>query len=102
MIIRNLNNPERGNSSATITLNYDEIRCLCNSLYTLAEECDDKDLQRNFNQVYADIIQLFALVKHGRLLDDQIESIYELLNLDKDNMSKIFTEVSGNEEEVKS
>lgn len=69
---------EKGSASATITLNYDEIRCICNSLYALSH-IESAEKEKNFNQVRAMFIELFALVKHGMIPDFEIKCMYDLL-----------------------
>lgn len=62
---------------ATVTFDYDELRCLCNSMAQL-ESCKfDKD--KDFNNVYAKIIELFSLVKHGKLCEFELKKMYGLL-----------------------
>lgn len=83
MIIRDLKYLD-GNSSANVHLTYDEIMCIVNSLNTLSEVAkiegvNPVELHFNFNEVYSDFIQLSALVKHGRLCDDHIKTIHNLL-----------------------
>lgn len=69
---------EKGNTSVTVTFNYDEIRCICNSLYALSQ-IEGVEKEKNFNQVRAMIIELFALVKHGTIPDFEVKCMYDLL-----------------------
>ena len=76
----NIQNLTRENSykGAIIELNYDEIRCICNSLYEISKISFMKK-ERDFNNVYKSFIELFALVKHGFIPDFELESMYKLL-----------------------
>ena len=74
MNIREINTNGR---FATVTFDYDELRCLCNSLYGVSK-FDDVEKDDNFNNVYAKIIELFALVKHGKIPEFELRKMYEL------------------------
>lgn len=63
---------------ATVTFEYDELRCLCNSLFEVSR-FDDVEKDNNFNNVYAKIIELFALVKHGKIPELELKKMYGLL-----------------------
>ncbi len=75
MIIRELNTNSK---FVTVTLDYDEVRCLSNSLYEVSK-FDDVEKEHNFNNVYAKIIELFSLVKHGKIPEFELKLIYKLL-----------------------
>lgn len=75
MIIREINTNSK---YATVTFDYDELRCLCNSLFAVSE-FDDVKKDGNFNNVYAKIIELFALVKHGKIPGFELKKMYNLL-----------------------
>ena len=75
MIIREINTNSK---IATVTLDYDELRCLCNSLYEVSK-FDDVEKDSNFNNVYAKIIELFSLVKHCMIPAFELKHIYKLL-----------------------
>lgn len=77
MYIRNLNSEVR-NGQATITLNYDEIRCICNSLFRLST-VENVEKESNFDKVRAGFITLFALVKHGMIPDFELQTMYNLI-----------------------
>lgn len=87
MIIREINTNSK---FATVTFDYDELRCLCNSLYEVSK-CDDVEKDQDFNTVYAKIIELFALVKHCKIPEFELKLMYKLLyegeedSNDKDN-----------------
>ena len=75
MIIRELNTNSK---FATVTFDYDELRCLSNSLYEVSR-FDDVEKDENFNNVYAKIMELFALVKHGKIPEFELKFMYKLL-----------------------
>ncbi len=79
MIIRELNSDTK---SITVTFNYDECRCLCNSLYEVAQLDIKKD--KDFNSTYAKTIEMFSLVKHGMLPEFELRHIYNLIAKNKD------------------
>lgn len=63
---------------ATISLDYDEIRCLTNCLLYLTRY-NGSNKENNFNTVYADFIMLFSLVEHGMIPSGfELEQIYKL------------------------
>ena len=64
---------------ATVTFYYDELRCLCNSLFEVSR-FDDVEKDDNFNNVYAKIIELFALVKHGHIPEFELNIMHKLIN----------------------
>jgi hypothetical protein len=75
MTIREINTNSK---FATVTFDYDELRCLCNSLYEVSK-LDDAKKDKDFNNVYAKIIELFSLVKHCKIPAFELKLIYELL-----------------------
>ncbi len=81
MIIREINTNSK---SATVTLDYDELRCLSNSLYKVSR-FDDVEKDKDFNNVYAKIIELFSLVKHGMLPEFELKLMCKLLFGEEDH-----------------
>ena len=77
MNIKNLSS-EKGFANATISLDYEEIRCICNSLFTLST-VENVEQESNFDKVRADFVALFALVKHGMIPEFESAIIYKLL-----------------------
>lgn len=75
MIIREINTNSK---FATVTFDYDELRCLRNSLYEVSR-FDDVKKDSNFNNVYAKIIELFALVKHCMIPEFELKLMCKLL-----------------------
>lgn len=75
MIIRDLST---NNKVVTVTFNYDEIRCVNNALFYLSE-FDDVDKDSNFDDVRAKFIELFALVKHGKIPEFELKQMYKLM-----------------------
>lgn len=75
MIIREIHT---GSKYATVTFDYDELRCLLNSLHQVSK-FDDVEKEKNFNDVYAKIIELFALVKHCQIPEFELKLIHKLL-----------------------
>lgn len=75
MFIRELNT---SNKMVTVTFDYDELRCIQNALYQLSK-FDDVEKDRNFNNVRAKIIELFALVKHGMIPEFELSWMHKLL-----------------------
>lgn len=75
MVIRELNSDRK---FVTVTLDYDECRCLCNSMYQLSK-IDTVDKESNFDNVYAKTIELFSLVKHGKIPAFELKQMYNLL-----------------------
>lgn len=74
--------------TATISLNYDEIRCIKNCLFYLTHYKETEE-ENNFNTVYADFIMLFSLIKHGMIpADFELEQIYKLTRKDSDKNVK--------------
>ena len=60
MTIRELNTNSR---FVTVTLDYEDLRCVNNSLYELSR-FDDVEKDKNFDIVRKRFIELFALIKH--------------------------------------
>lgn len=75
MTIREINTNSK---FATVRFDYDELRCLCNSLYEVSK-FDDVEKDENFNKMYANIIELFSLVKHCKIPEFELKLIHELL-----------------------
>lgn len=74
MTIREINTNSK---FATVTFDYDELRCLCNSMSQLDSCKFEKD--KDFNNVYAKIIELFSLVKHCMIPEFELKLVYNLL-----------------------
>ena len=79
--------------SVIVKLDYDELRCINNSLYELSRY-DDLEKDDNLNDVRAKFIELFALVKHGKIPEFELDLIYKLLC----NQQEYPTEKGGGEE----
>lgn len=60
-----------------VKLDYDELRCINNSLFELSRY-DDLEKEDNLNDVRAKFIELFALVKHGKIPEFELKKMYEL------------------------
>lgn len=75
MIIREINTDRK---FATVTFDYDELRCLCNSLFEVSE-LNDVEKDKDFNNVYAKIIELFSLVKHCKIPEFELKMMCKLL-----------------------
>ena len=65
-------------ASVIVKLDYDELRCINNSLYELSRY-DDLEKEDNLNDVRAKFIELFALVKHGKIPDFELKNMYKLM-----------------------
>ena len=65
-------------NSVVVKLNYDELRCINNSLFELSRY-DDLEKEDNLNDVRAKFIELFALVKHGTIPDFELKNMYKLM-----------------------
>ena len=63
---------------ATVTFDYDELRCVVNALFEVSR-FDDVEKDDNFNDVRAKFIELFALVKHGNIPNFELKQMYKLL-----------------------
>lgn len=61
-----------------VRLDYDELRCINNSLYELSRY-DDLEKEDNLNDVRAKFIELFALVKHGMIPDFELKNMHKLM-----------------------
>lgn len=75
MYIRELNTNSK---IVTVTIDYDELRCINNVMYQVSK-FDDVEKDKNFNNVRAKIIELFALVKHGMIPEFELGWVYKLL-----------------------
>lgn len=82
MVIRELNTEAK---FATVTLSYDEIRCLSNSLYQLSR-VEDKDKEFDLQLMNAKMLELFSLIKHGMIPEFELDVIHDLIH--KYNESK--------------
>jgi hypothetical protein len=74
MLIRKI---DTDSQTATVTFDYDELRCLCNSMSQLSSCKFEKD--KDFNNVYAKTIELFSLVKHCMIPEFELKEICKLL-----------------------
>lgn len=73
-----INRLDAKNRHATVTLNYDELCCINNTMYQVSR-FDDIEKDNNFNNVRAKIIKLFALVKHGGIPEFELQNMYKLM-----------------------
>ena len=62
----------------TVRLDYDELCCINNALYQVSR-FDDVEKANNFNDVRAKIIELFALVKHGKIPEFELQNMFKLM-----------------------
>ena len=79
MVIRELNTDAK---FATVTLSYDEIRCISNSLYQICK-AEDIDADYDVDLMRAKMLELFCLVKHGHVPEFELKCIQK--HLDKYN-----------------
>ena len=63
----------------TVTLDYDEVRCINNSLYELSEIANIKR-EHDFDIVRKKFVELFALIKHGHIPAFELDIMHKLLN----------------------
>lgn len=63
---------------AIVELNYDDLCCLVNSLYHQSGTMEESD--PNFDEVYKNFIELFALVKHQHIPDFELKQMYDLID----------------------
>lgn len=75
MYIRELNTNSK---IVTVTLDYDELCCINNAMYQVSR-FDDIEKNKNFNNVRAKIIELFALVKHGKIPEFELQTMFKLM-----------------------
>lgn len=74
MLIKTLNTTSR---RATIDIDYEDALCLVNALYHLSQ-LDNVEKDENFNEVYANVTMLHALLKHQHIPDFELDTIYKL------------------------
>ena len=74
MYIREL---DTNSKTVTVTLNYDELCCINNAMYQLSKF--DGVGSDDFNNVRAKIIELFALVKHGKIPEFELQNMFKLM-----------------------
>ena len=85
MVIRELTTDSK---FATVTLSYDEIRCISNSLYQLSE-VENKDKEFDLPLMRAKMLELFSLVKHGMIPEFELGVIHDLIhNYNKEHTTK--------------
>ena len=75
MVLRELNTDAK---FATITLSYDEIRCISNSLYQLSK-VEEKDKEFDLQLMNAKMLELFSLIKHGKIPEFELGVIHDLI-----------------------
>ena len=75
MYIKELNTNSK---IVTVTLDYDELCCINNAMYQVSR-FDDIEKNKNFNNVRAKIIELFALVKHGKIPEFELQTMFKLM-----------------------
>ena len=73
MTIRELNTNSK---FVTITLDYEDLRCVTNSLYELSR-FDDVEKDKNFDIVRKRFIELFALIKHGHIPEFELNLMHK-------------------------
>lgn len=73
MVIKELNTDAK---FATVTLSYDEIRCLSNSLYQICK-AEDIDADYDVDLMNAKMLELFSLIKHGMIPEFELKVIQE-------------------------
>ena len=73
MVIRELNTDAK---FATVTLSYDEIRCISNSLYQICK-AEDIDADYDVDLMNAKMLELFSLIKHGMIPEFELRVIQE-------------------------
>ena len=76
MTIRELNTNSR---FVTVTLDYENLRCVNNSLYELSR-FDDVEKDKNFDIVRKRFIELFALIKHGHIPEFELNLMHKLIH----------------------
>lgn len=76
MTIRELNTNSK---FVTVTLDYEDLRCVNNSLYQLSR-FDDVEKDNNFDIVRKRFIELFALVKHGHIPEFELNLMHKLIH----------------------
>lgn len=76
MTIRELNTNSK---FVTVTLDYEDLRCVNNSLYELSR-FDDVEKDKNFDIVRKRFIELFALVKHGHIPEFELNLMHKLIH----------------------
>lgn len=76
MMIRELNTD---GGFATVTLQYDELRCIHNSLYELSQ-LDEIKKDPKFDTVHKRMMELFTLLKHGYIPGFELDYMYELIH----------------------
>lgn len=74
MLIKNLDTTSR---RATIDIDYKDALCLVNALYQLSQ-LDNVEKNKNFDEVYADVMMLHSLLKHQHIPDFELDTIYKL------------------------
>lgn len=75
MVIRELNTDAK---FATVTLSYDEIRCISNSLYQICK-AEDIDADYDVDLMHAKMLELFSLIKHGMIPEFELGIIHDLI-----------------------
>ena len=76
MTIRELNTNSK---FVTVTLDYEDLSCVNNSLYELSR-FDDVEKDNNFDIVRKKFIELFALVKHGHIPEFELNLMHKLIH----------------------
>ena len=74
ILIKNLDTTSR---RATIDIDYEDALCLVNALYHLSQ-LDNVEKNENFDEVYANVTMLHALLKHQHIPDFELDTIYKL------------------------
>ena len=76
MTIRNLDTNSR---FVTVTLDYEDLRCVNNALYALSK-FDDVEKDKNFDIVRKRFVELFALIKHGHIPEFELNLMHKLIH----------------------
>lgn len=84
MIIENItHDPTHNMKNVKLMLDYDELRCITNSLYELARLAKDSNsdikLDSKFDETRRNFIMLFSLTKQGCLPEFELRNMYNLL-----------------------
>ena len=69
---------EADNGQATITLNYNEIKCICSSLFRLSK-IEKVRKESDFDEVMDGFISLFNILKHGMIPESELQTMCNLI-----------------------
>lgn len=68
---------------AVVELSYDELRCISNSLHQICKISSNIDADYDVDLMYAKMLELFCLVKHGHIPEFELKVIQK--SIDKYN-----------------